>query len=126
MSLEDDIFEKLAPLVMISASPLKGRVYPNTLPQQFTYPAIRFQTVSQVPFVDLCGDGDEETDETHIQIDVVDNEYDPMMALVRSVRAAMATFDPPAILDFFNTDFDAETRSHRGLLEYSFHGSTSP
>lgn len=126
MSLEDDIFATLAPLVMTSASPLKGRVYPNTLPQQFTYPAIRFQVISGVPVVDLCGDGDEETDETHIQFDVVGDTFDSMMILVRQVRTAMATFDPPAILEFFSTDFDAETKSHRGLMEYSFHGSSSP
>lgn len=125
MSFENDLFEALAPLVMISASPLKGRVYPNTFPQEYTLPAIRFQFVSVVPVVDICGDGDDETAEAHVQLDVVASTFDAMRTLRLAVMEAMRTFDPPAILENSSTDYDAETKTHRAALEYSIEGSST-
>lgn len=127
MSLEDDLFQTLAaiPAVNVQASPLEGRAYPSVFPQSFTLPAIRYVFVDVVPVTDLCGDGDDDTAVPRIQLDAVANTFKAARALRLSIMAAMRTFVPPAILEISSMDYDAETKTHRATLDYTFHGSSN-
>ena len=120
MAYEQTIFAAL------SALTAPGKVWPATIPQQFTYPAIRYTVTSGVPFASLCEQPDEETDEIHIQLDLVARTHPEALALMRQVRAAMdALTDPPTILDdWAGPDFDAETKSYTVRMDYSLHGSS--
>jgi hypothetical protein len=119
VSHETDLEALLKPLV-------GNRVTANTFAQVVTpiWPAIRY-TFSNTPLVDSLGDGDDETSERSVQLDVVAVNDSQARALRLSVMAAMRTFDPPAILDNDFSTFDDETKTHRKILQYTFHGSTS-
>lgn len=117
MTVDDSIFAALGPLVA-------NRVYPSTFPQQFTYPAIRYQFVDQVPVADLGGDGDEQTDTPRVQIDAVANTYKAARDLGRAIREAMKTITTPAMLEDQRPVYDADAKVHRVSLDYTFHGSS--
>jgi hypothetical protein len=120
MSLDADIFTALKSLVGNRVAPVE---FPQP-PAVPTWPAIRYSYVSIVPIVDICGDDDDTTSETHVQLDVVATTYLAVRALRLQVMAAMRSFVPPAILDLSTSFYDADTKTYRELLEYSFHGST--
>jgi len=120
MSLETAIFAALKSLV-------GNRMSPNEFPQPPktpTWPAIRYAIVDSVPVVDICGDGDDATAETVIQLDVVAEDYAAARALRLQVMAAMKTFTPPATLEFSTGTADADTKTHREILRYQIHGSS--
>jgi hypothetical protein len=123
MTLEQDLFATLRPLV-------SNRVYPVVFPQPVSglpvWPAIRYVTVSSVPIEDLCGDGDDQTAEVRVQLDVVATTYAAMRALRLQVMEKMRTFDTPARLALSSEDYDEETKTHRGILDYDLHGSSDP
>lgn len=118
MSVEEDVFSALASLV-------SNRVYPNVFPQTVTIPAIRYQIIDQVPVSDLCGDGDEATDTPRVQIDAVEHTFSAARELGRSIRAAMQSVDPPAMLEDQRTAYDADAKVHRVSMDYTFHGSST-
>jgi hypothetical protein len=121
MSLEADLFAALKSLV-------GNRCVPNTFPQPPavpTWPAIRYTMVSRVPVVDICGDGDDATAEPRVQLDIVAETYPAAEALRVQVRAAMRSFSPPAICENAGMAlFDADTKTHRFIMEYVFQGSS--
>jgi hypothetical protein len=120
MSLDADIFTALKSLV-------GNRVAPDTFPQPPavpTWPAIRYTFVSVVPIADICGDDDDTTSETHVQLDLVAATNVAVRALRLQVMAAMRSFFPPAILELSTSGYDADTKTYRWILEYSLHGST--
>jgi len=120
MTLEASIFTALKTLV-------GNRVSPNEFPQPPavpTWPAIRYTIIDNVPVVDVCGDGDDDTAQPRVQLDVVATTYTAARALRLQVMAAMRTFDPPAILELSSGDYDPETKTYRELLDYTFHGSS--
>jgi len=119
MTLEADLHTALRGLV-------GNRMTPNTFPQSqaLTWPAIRYQIINSTPVVDLCGDGDDDTAETRVQLDVVAKTFDAVRALRLLVMAEMATFAPPAILELTVSEFDPDTETHREILQYAFHGSS--
>jgi len=120
MSLEADLFSALKSLV-------GNRMSPDTFPQPPAvpvWPAIRYTFVSNVPFVDLLGDGDDETSEPHVQLDVVATSFSAVRSLRLQVMAAMRTFAPPAILQNTTSEYDSETKTYREIMEYSFFGSS--
>lgn len=111
---------------MTALSSLVGsRVYPSVFPQSFTFPAIRYTFVDVVPIIDIIGDGDDETAVPRIQIDGVANTFKEARDLRLAIMAALKTFDPPAILDNSSMTYDAESKSHRAVLDYTFHGSSN-
>lgn len=121
MSLETALFTALKSLV-------GNRVSPVTFPQPPavpTWPAIRYTFISTVPIEDLCGDGDDETAEALVQLDLVASTFSAARALRLQVMAAMRTFDPPAILQNSSGEFDADTKTYREQLDYLFHPSSS-
>jgi hypothetical protein len=108
---------------------VSNRVYANTFPQQNnnpTWPAIRFTVVGGEVFADLCGSEDWQTDDARVQLDVVALEYDQMRSLVQQVISAMGLItDPPVRRSLATTEtFDSETKTHRSILEYTFHPSS--
>lgn len=120
MSLEADLFSALKSLV-------GNRMSPNTFPQPPNvpvWPAIRYSVVDSVPVVDLCGDGDDFTAQSRVQLDCVADTYAGARSLRLSVMGVMRTFSPPAILELSSGLYDDETQTHREILQYSFHGST--
>jgi hypothetical protein len=121
MTLEASLFTALKSLV-------GNRMSPNTFPQPPavpTWPAIRYTIVDSVPVIDICGDGDDATAQTRVQLDVVAESYAAARALRLQVMSAMAAFTPPAILELSMSLYDAETKTHREILDYMFHGSSS-
>lgn len=125
------IFTYLGPLV-------NNKCYPNTFPEELiappgtvpasvnrpTWPAIRYQEISALNPPDIKGTGDEDTDDKTYQIDVVAAHYGTMRSLVRQVIAALESTLPPCTRDFQAEEFDTETKTHRGILRYTFYGST--
>jgi hypothetical protein len=123
MTIEVDLFAELRSLT-------SGRVYPNVFPQPlsgtYVWPAIRYSLVSSVPIEDLCGDGDDQTAEVRVQIDVVATTYSAMRALRLQVLGKMVSFPTPARLDLSMDDYDDETKTHRAILQYMISGSSDP
>lgn len=124
MTLEQDLFATLRPLV-------SNRVYPVVFPQPVTgqppvWPAIRYTIISSVPVEDLCGDGDDQTADVRVQLDVVAGTYAAMRALRLQVMEKMRVFDTPARLALSVDEYDVETKTHRGILDYDVHGSSDP
>jgi len=119
MTLEADLYTALKGLV-------GNRVAPNNFPQNraLTWPAIRFTIVNAAPIADVCGDGDDDTAEVSVQLDVVAATFDAARALRLSVMAEMRSFAPPAILQSSFSEFDPETSTQREILTYTFHGSS--
>jgi hypothetical protein len=89
-------------------------------------PAVRYSVTSGVPFNSLCDAPDEETDEIHIQLDVIGLNYPSTLATMREVRAAvLALTDPPVeVDDWASPTFDADTKSYIGRIDISLHGSS--
>lgn len=127
MTLEADLFTALKNLV-------GNRVAPVTFPQapnRPSWPAIRYTLISTVPVVDLCGDGDDRTAETRIQLDVVAESYIAVRTLRLQVMAAMAalyvdvsTGEQTTILENSLSEYDSETKTFREILDYTIHGSS--
>lgn len=121
MSLEQDIFAALSPLVGSRVSPVEFPQPPNPPP---TWPAIRYTFISSVPFHDVCGDGDDETAETHIQIDVVAETFKAARLLRSQVWTALKAA-LPVRLDNTYSLVDSETKTYREIMEFSLHESTA-
>lgn len=119
MSLEDSLFTALKTLVGNRVAPI---VFPQP-PAVPTWPAIRY-SIDTAPVIDLCGDGDDLTAATRVQLDVVAKEYDQARTLRLQVMSNMEAFIPPATLEFSSSEFDEETRTFREILQYSIHGSS--
>lgn len=117
-------------VIKTALGPLVGdRVYASTFPQQNnapTWPAIRFTIIAGEVFPDLCGSETWQTDDVRVQLDVVALEYDQMRSLVQQVISAMgALTDPPARRSAATVEtFDAETKTHRAILDYTLHPSS--
>jgi hypothetical protein len=122
MSVADTIFTALRGLV-------SDRCYPKRFPQQkdAVWPAIRFTIVGGTTYEDLCGDGDEDSDDTRVQIDWAHITSDDCEALGRQIRAAMAAIaDPPMRMQAPpDLDWDADAKVYRGRADWMAHPSSS-
>lgn len=116
---------------------VSDRCYPNEFPQELinapgtqvgnstlTWPSIRYQQVGGFNTPDIKGTDTESTDDTTIQVDVVARTYGAMRSLCTQVIAALQNTDPPATRDFFGEEYDEETKTHRGILRFTFYGSS--
>ena len=119
MTLEADLFTALKTLVGNRVAPV---VFPQP-PAVPTWPAIRV-TIDLSPLIDICGDGDDATANTRVQLDVVAKDYEQARSLRLNVKAQMEAFAPPATLEFSSSEYDAETKTYREILQYSVHGSS--
>lgn len=113
----------LAPLVA-------GRCWPVMFPQAPdappVWPAIRYTPVGGTVHPDACGGGDGSTDDARVQIDAVAETYLGARDLMQQIRTALMTFDPPAVPEgpaLF--EYDAETRTHRAIQDFTLYPSSS-
>lgn len=122
MTIESVLYDTLKSLCA-------NHVYPDTFPQTPVIPvvpAIRYTRVSGTVYIDLCGDGDEQTDDVRIQVDMVESSAGKRDALVVAVRAAMKSFDPPAVAQGpTQNSFDPETKQFIGSVDYIVYGSSN-
>jgi hypothetical protein len=111
MSIEEKIVAALDPLV-------GGRCYAEVLPQSLaTWPAIRYTLPSTTPENTICGSSDE--DAYRVQIDIYGVDFDVVTALRKPVFAAIeAAFDTAErVIDV--SDFEADGRLYRRMIEYT-------
>lgn len=104
------------------------RVYPGTFPQppkRPVWPACRYALVGGRAYVDQCGQDGGDTDDDSYQIDVVALSFDEMRVLVRQVRLALQAVDPPCVVDGTRYLFEAETETHRTIIDCTFYPSSS-
>ena len=119
MTIATDLFSALKSLV-------GNRMSPNTFPQPPavpTWPAIRYSLRGN-PIQDLCGEGDDDTADMYCQLDVVATTYAAMDALRLQVKSTLESFSPPARLEGWSVEYDAETQTHRAIMDYAFFGSS--
>lgn len=106
---------------------VENRVWPNRFPQEATptWPAIRYTVVSREPDQIIEGTDDGETDDIRVQLDIVTKAYADTQTLRGQVVAALQAVTPPCVRLAEFEDFDAETKTHRAMLDVQFHPSSS-
>ena len=119
---------------------VNDRCYPSRFPQEDiappgtitqatnepTWPAIRYTVVGAFNAADLDGTADVDTDDTTVQIDVVAKTYGAMITLRDDVINRMqAITDPPNNREPGFETWDADTKTHRAILTYTFFASSS-
>jgi Protein of unknown function (DUF3168) len=121
MSIPTLIFATLAPLV-------SNRVYPGTFPETVpafaNWPAIRSTLVTSNNAATVCGTNSVATDDTHMQLDIVAAKYSDMLSLRDAVIAALMNLNPPCVRDGLQEVYDAETKTHRAILDVIFQQSS--
>lgn len=119
MSLQTLLFSALKSLV-------NNRVYPTKFPEVpvRTWPAIRYTVIDRVHSNTIDGSGDDNTAESRIQLDLVDNSYADVQELRLAVIAVMDDFFPPVLIDGDQDTYDAETKTDRVILDYVFYPSS--
>ena len=86
MTIEEGLYDYLSSDVGVSAL-LSSRIYPGTLPQNWTAPAISYQRISGERNRILSGPDDRAT--PRIQIDCWADSYSGARALAEAVRSAI-------------------------------------
>lgn len=111
MSLESDLIAALNPLV-------GNRVYPGLIPVgSTTWPAIALPTEIITPDSTICGASDLEN--YRVQIDVYGPSYGALVTLRKQIFAAIDTAFPLSERINDMTDYDADLKLHRRIIEYS-------
>lgn len=103
------------------------RVYPAQFPQGDAlpvWPSIRYTLVASDAAPSLCGSGDEDADDCIYQLDIVAESWDNMRALKAQVVTALMDTDPPCSRQSVLETYDADTRTHRAILDYRFQQSS--
>lgn len=109
--LEEMIFQTLGPLV-------SNRVHPVVVPQDASYPCIRYVTVSAAPENSLCGSSG--LVRSSFQLDIYAEQYAQVRALREQVIAAMRdSFPLDHILTYEGEAIETEPKLFRRLLTYS-------
>lgn len=109
--LEEYIFETLGPLV-------NNAVHPVVVPQQATYPCIRYATVTAHPEQSTCGSSG--LMRSQVQVDIYAEEYATTRALREDVVAAMQDdFPLENILVSEFEDYEIEPKLFRRVLTFS-------
>ncbi len=105
-----------------------GRFYPDTFLQKDgglpRWPAGRYTVISADNAETVCGTDDQSTDDTRIQIDVVDVTYQGREDKVVEVIAAMQDLEPPCSRVGLLKTYDEPTRTYRTVLDYLFYASS--
>jgi len=119
MTLDVALFTALKSLVGNRVAPYFPQ--PPLVP---TWPAIRY-SIERVALVDVCGDGDDDTAEQTVTLEIVATTDTAARALRLQVLSAMKNFDPPATAGFSHAEEDPETKTFREIQEFLIHGSSS-
>lgn len=121
---------------LATVTTLGTRIYEGTFPQPPaapSWPAARFQFAGNTPYAALCGDSDIDADDVRVQVDiVVQTSQADLHTLRRAVILAMSNMvvqsgeSPlPSTRDTDLYEFDAETKTHRQILDFLLYPSTS-
>lgn len=114
---------------------LGARIYEGTFPQPPAapvWPAARFTFAGNTPYPALCGDSDIDADDVRVQIDlVVQTSQADLHTLRAAVIAAMSTMvvqpgesSLPSTRDTDLYEFDAETKTHRQIIDFLLYPSS--
>lgn len=106
-----------------------SRVFPNTFPQEINFsswPAIRYTVISSDNAPTVCGTDGIATDDVLVQLDLVAKTYSALMALRDAAITSLMTLTPPPVRAGMQETFDAETKTHRAILEVTFYQSSAP
>jgi hypothetical protein len=120
MSLEQQVFAALGPLVA-------NRVYPLVLPQSPSVPvtpAIKYQFISSQTDQDIFGDDGGLTANTRTQIDVFSTTHPAARALRLQIIAAMKAIATPTAWDGGFDDYDSELKLFRCSLDFTSYPSS--
>ena len=109
--LEEFLFTTLGPLV-------SGAVHPVVVPQQASFPCIRYATVTASPESSTCGSSG--FVRSQVQLDLYAEEYAQVRALREQVVEAMADDFPleNILLGEFEA-YEVEPKLYRRVLTYS-------
>lgn len=121
---------------LATVATLSGRIYEGVFPQPPAvpvWPAARYTFVGNTPYAALCGDSDIDADDVRVQIDiVVQTSQADLHTLRRAVIAAMSAMvvqsgeSPlPSTRDTDLYEYDAETKTHRFILDFLLFPSSS-
>ena len=108
--LEEFIFNTLGPVVA-------GRVHPVVIPQEATYPCIRYATITAIPENSTCGSSG--LVRSNFQIDCYAQDYAGVRALREQVITAMQSFPLECVLLNEGELFESEPKLFRRMLNYS-------
>jgi len=116
-NLEVSLFNALGPVVA-------GRVHPVVVPQDATFPCIRYALASGTRPASLCGDAG--LMYSDVQIDIYAREFSEVRALREQVITAMQGF-PLAATNTMELDaFEADVKMFRRMLQYSIAEQEGP
>jgi len=115
--LEELVFTALGPLVA-------GAVHPVVIPQEATYPCIRYASISAIPESSLCGSSG--LVRTRLQLDLYAQQYAQIRALREQVISAMQAFPLENILSDEAEAFEADPKLFRRVLTYSLAEQEGP
>lgn len=122
MTIKTDLIAALGSLVA-------NRCYFDVFAQGSTapvWPSIRLSFISGEIAGDICGVGTEDTDSIRVQVDVAATTGLARDTLKNAIRAAMAAFDPPAMLEGSPREgYDTELKVYQASLDFIIHGSSS-
>lgn len=117
---------------------LGTRIYEGTFPQPPAtpvWPAARFTFVGNTPYAALCGDSDIDADDVRVQVDICVADAAGTAALHALRRAVVVAMENmviqsgetplPSTRDTDLYDFDAETKTHRFILDFVLYPSSS-
>jgi hypothetical protein len=123
---------------LATVATLSGRIYEGTFPQPPAvpvWPAARFTFVGNTPYAALCGDSDIDADDVRVQIDLVVDAAGGTAALHTLRRAVIAAMSAmvvqsgesplPSTRDTDLYEYDAETKTHRFILDFLLFSSSS-
>lgn len=129
MTIDSQIFDALKVIPELALSGGKFAIYPDAFPQppaNPVWPAVRYTIAGGTIYEDLCGDGDEETDDVRVQIDLVTQKPPDRRLLWSAVRAAMKNLATPAVLQAPPVfTYDAETKTYRAMADWMIQGSST-
>lgn len=89
MSFQSDFYTWLSAQSGVTAI-VSTRIYPLRLPQEVTYPALRFERDGEYDIEDFGGQGGMQT--TDIQIDALADTHAEALGLAAAVRSALLNF----------------------------------
>lgn len=120
LTIEGQLFEALRGLV-------ENRVYWNVFPQRGNlppvWPGIRLSRVNTEPNQTLCGSGDDDTADITFQLDIVGVNWKAANDLKKAAVVALQAL-PELLWENGFTTYDFETKTHRWVLDYSYHPSS--
>lgn len=128
MTIETDIVDALKTVPDFALSGGRFSIYPDAFPQEPkspVWPAVRYTIIGGTIDEDLCGAGDEETDDIRVQIDVVATDSSERSRIMRAVRTAMTLVSCAVLQAPPVNSRDEETKTFRAMADWMIYGSSS-